>query len=223
MPSSPANSRSSRLFNLAARYTPHRVSHSDSGHHLDPQGTGEDQAYHRPSFSSRFVRPTSPALSDQSVQGSMPQEVSYPDDLAPPIMPYAPAPSHSRRSSFASSKTPDSPSKQRPPSLSINYVPAKFTKRHEPGQWAHRRAKQGGGRDAFAKDAHRMGEVGTVDDDEGVVFQLGKGGLKAKKKPKLRWNRFKWVLFCANTVVRASQLAPYTADRHSCSSMAWPV
>ena len=86
-------------------------------------------------------------------------------------------------------------------SLSVNYIPAKFTKLHAPGDWAHRRAKQGGGRDAFARNASRMGMMGTVDDDEGVVFQLGKGGLK-RKTPKLRWNRFKFVLFFANSLVR---------------------
>jgi hypothetical protein len=48
-----------------------------------------------------------------------------------------------------------------------------------------------------------MGQVGTVDDDEGTVFALGKGGLKQKKNPKLRWNRFKWVLMLANTLVSA--------------------
>jgi hypothetical protein len=47
-----------------------------------------------------------------------------------------------------------------------------------------------------------MGMVGTVDDDEGTVFALGKGGLKQKKQPKLRWNRFKWVLMLANVLVR---------------------
>lgn len=46
-----------------------------------------------------------------------------------------------------------------------------------------------------------MGQVGTVDDDEGVIFQVSESGLK-KKKPKLRWNRFKWVLFFATSVVR---------------------
>lgn len=97
---------------------------------------------------------------------------------------------------------------QRPSSLSLNYVPAKFTRLHAPGDHSlHRRTtKQGGGRDAFAKNASRMGEVGTVDDDEGVVFQLGKGGLRRKNKPKLRWNRFKWVLFVANTVVSAETI-----------------
>jgi hypothetical protein len=53
-----------------------------------------------------------------------------------------------------------------------------------------------------------MGMVGTVDDDEGTVFALGKGGVKQKKQPKLRWNRFKWVLMLANILVRltASEL-----------------
>ena len=60
--------------------------------------------------------------------------------------------------------------------------------------------KQGGGRDAFSKDAQRMGMMGTVDDDEGIAFQIGKNGLR-KKTPKLRWNRFKWILFVANSVV----------------------
>jgi hypothetical protein len=92
--------------------------------------------------------------------------------------------------------------KDRPSSLSVNYVPAKFTKLHQPGNWQGRnQKKQGGGRDAFASDAGRMGQVGTVDDDEGTVFALGKGGLKQKKKPKLRWNRFKWALMLANILV----------------------
>jgi len=121
------------------------------------------------------------------------------DDLPLPSRPYTDRPNSglsSRRSSVDSGKD----GKERPASLSINYVPSKFTKLHAPGDYAHRRAKTGGGRDAFGRDAQRMGMMGTVDDDEGVVFQLGKGGLK-KKKPKLRWNRFKWVLFVANTVV----------------------
>jgi hypothetical protein len=56
-----------------------------------------------------------------------------------------------------------------------------------------------------------MGTMGTVDDDEGVVFQLGKGGLK-KKKPKLRWNRFKWILFGANGVVSRPVVTFQVAD-----------
>ena len=129
--------------------------------------------------------------------------------LAPPTLPFRDSPRHegsglsSRRSSFASDKGSPGMGKTRPSSLSVNYVPAKFTKLHAPGDWAHRRAKVGGGRDAFARNASRMGMIGNVDDDEGVVFQLSKNGLK-QKKPKLRWNRFKFVLFFANTVVRPS-------------------
>lgn len=131
-------------------------------------------------------------------------QVSYNDRdpvLAPPIIPYgrSDSPLGSRRSSQTSL------SKDRPNSLSVNYVPAKFTKLHQPGSWQGRnQKKQGGGRDAFATNASRMGMVGTVDDDEGTVFALGKGGLKQKKQPKLRWNRFKWVLMLANTLVSLS-------------------
>ena len=50
-----------------------------------------------------------------------------------------------------------------------------------------------------------MGAVGFVDDDYGTEYKVGKGGLKKKDKKRkwgtLRWNRFKWVLFVANTVV----------------------
>ncbi|EIW71258.1 hypothetical protein TREMEDRAFT_37674, partial [Tremella mesenterica DSM 1558] len=136
------------------------------------------------------------------------QEVSYHDDLTPPTIPFvrdsimgSRSRSGSRRSSFSSDQEI-----KRPASLSVNYVPAKFTKKHEPGEAFHRRAKVGGGRDAFGPNAQRMGMLGTVDDDEGVVFQLGKNGLK-KKKPKLRWNRFKWILFAANGVLFISGMA----------------
>jgi len=130
------------------------------------------------------------------------------DDLLPPHRPFSTFDGtnggssglSSRRSSFSDKDG----LKERPPSLSLNYLPSKFTKKQPVGEHFHKRAKQGGGRDAFAKNAQRMGMMGTVDDDEGVVFQLGKGGLK-KKKPKLRWNRFKWILFACNTLVSVTR------------------
>ncbi len=151
-------------------------------------------------YGRRPLRSPSPALSDPfSSQNDHLSTMDGLDSLTPPTVPFR-GDEGSRRSSVSSDKY-SGMRKTRPSSLSVNYVPAKFTKLHAPGTWAHRRAKQGGGRDAFATDASRMGMMGTVDDDEGVVFQLGKGGLK-KKKPRLRWNRFKLVLFFANTVVR---------------------
>ncbi|KAK8847417.1 hypothetical protein IAR55_005275 [Kwoniella newhampshirensis] len=176
-------------------------------------------------------RASSPTYSDNmssnnhgSGGNNVPEVVRYrnDDDLVPPVAPFVPSGSNlsSRRSSLSflggggggggdkGDKDSSLLKNQRPSSLSLNYVPAKFTRLHAPGDHAHRRTtKQGGGRDAFAKNASRMGEVGTVDDDEGVVFQLGKGGLKRKNKPKLRWNRFKWVLFVANTVLIAYGMA----------------
>ena len=189
--------RRSRLFALA-------TGRSQSSHQALTSPGGLSPAQHTPraSFDRRSPSPsnyTDPFTSshghDNRVQGG-----DGMDDLLPPQRPF----SHvdgggsglsSRRSSFS-----DKDGKERPPSLSLNYLPSKFTKKHNTGQHLHKRAKQGGGRDAFARNASRMGMMGTVDDDEGVVFQLGKGGLK-KKKPKLRWNRFKWILFGCNTAV----------------------
>lgn len=152
---------------------------------------------------SRHSRTSSPSHSyHDPYNSSQGHGSNMSDGLLPPRRPFSTVDGDgsalsSRRSSFSSDKKGE-----RPPSLSINYLPAKFTRLHAPGDWAHRRSgKQGGGRDAFAKNASRMGMMGTVDDDEGVVYQLGKGGLK-KKRPKLRWNRFKWTLFVTNTVVR---------------------
>lgn len=122
--------------------------------------------------------------------------------LPPPNRPFASSPSSSR-SSLDVIERPGIGS--RPASLSINYVPTKFTK-HEPGTRLHRPAKRGGGREAFSDNANRMGGVGEDDDDapRDMTFQLGPGGLKDKNKKgkrKLRWNRFKWALFVANLVV----------------------
>lgn len=140
------------------------------------------------------------------------QQVEYQDQLLiPPNLPFSEVTGgqytgsqesqHSSYADLAALRERNRESRPASLSLSVNYVPTKFTKLHAQGDWAHRRAKQGGGRDAFAANAPRMGDLGTVDDDEGLVFQVGKGGLKAKHKPKLRWNRFKWILFVANSVV----------------------
>ncbi len=200
------SSRRSGFLNLGQRYR----RPSESGSTLQPLRSNPSSPTNH-----RILRSPSPAYSDPfSSQNGHSNVMDAPghDILTPPTVPFRDRESRSalaggsglssRRSSF-SDKGSDSLGmpKTRPSSLSVNYVPAKFTKLHAPGDWAHRKAKQGGGRDAFARNASRMGMLGAVDDDEGVVFQLGrKGGLK-RKKPKLRWNRFKFVLFAANTVV----------------------
>ncbi|KAG8942884.1 hypothetical protein FRC04_003459 [Tulasnella sp. 424] len=97
-------------------------------------------------------------------------------------------------------------------SLSINYLPSKFSRPHSPGI-SFRKAntkgglvKRGGGRDAFADGANRM--PGNNDTDyEGVnVDDWFKG-----KKPTLHWNRFKWIMFFTNTLLTVWTIAALIA------------
>ena len=129
--------------------------------------------------------------------------------LTPPNPPF----SALRPISMVSSSTisPSSSKQDVRNSLSVNYLPSKFSRPHSPGV-SYRKAnskngglvKRGGGRDAFAAGASRM--PGNNDEDyDGVAvdgwFQQNNG---KGKKPRLRWNRFKWVLFFTNTMVRSS-------------------
>ncbi|WWC59477.1 uncharacterized protein I303_102033 [Kwoniella dejecticola CBS 10117] len=212
------NKRRSKLSNLASKLpipnSDRFRRHSNASALLDPNSpTNSSHQSHNP-FSSynRAGSPTGSEGMSSTLHGHAPEQVNYrnDDDLVPPVAPFIPhsgdSPLSSRRSSTSLMNAEKGGvgdyGKNRQSSLSLNYVPAKFTKLHAPGDRLNRKAKQGGGRDAFAANAQRMGMMGTVDDDEGVVFQIGKGGLK-KKKPKLRWNRFKWVLFVANTILIA--------------------
>ncbi|WOO80716.1 uncharacterized protein LOC62_03G004233 [Vanrija pseudolonga] len=194
--------RSNKITDLANRALPSRARRDQSGSQYD-------------SFDGGYRRSPSPSIASSqdhalssNYHGAPMQEVQYHDDLLiPPSLPFSEvtggqySDQSSQHSSFVSLTDLRNNSKDKAPSLSVNYVPTKFTKLHAQGDWAHRRAKVGGGRDAFAANAQRMGDIGTVDDDNGLVFQLGKGGLKTKHKPKLRWNRFKWILFGANSVL----------------------
>ncbi|WWC86874.1 uncharacterized protein L201_001753 [Kwoniella dendrophila CBS 6074] len=230
------NKRKSKLMNLASKLPipiPH--THNTSGYsRRSSNASALLNSNSSPTASSNnhhnsFYRSNSPTgsegMSSSAIHGNNlnnQEIVNYrnDDDLIPPVAPFIPnsdSALSSRRSSSSllttgggGEKDIVKEGKNRQSSLSLNYVPAKFTKLHSPGDRLNhnvnfekqQKAKQGGGRDAFAANAQRMGMLGTVDDDEGVVFQIGKGGLK-KKKPKLRWNRFKWVLFVANTILIA--------------------
>lgn len=91
-------------------------------------------------------------------------------------------------------------------SLSVNYLPSKFSN----GMLVHPRnrkskkgltpgyPKMGGGVEAFRTGEARMG--GENEDEGGVPTR--KSWFGARPNKKLRWNRFKWVLFTANTFVR---------------------
>lgn len=121
------------------------------------------------------------------------------EPLNPPSAPFA----HSSGNSLRSMSPVPAPSEASGPvSLSVNYLPSKFS---QPG--FRKRGKphseqplipRGGGREAFRSDADRMPTEGDEDYDgmQGPIF--GKQG-----KRKLKWNRFKWQLFCANVLVGA--------------------
>ncbi|RDX44250.1 hypothetical protein OH76DRAFT_1359835 [Lentinus brumalis] len=130
--------------------------------------------------------------------------------LDPPNIPYG-----SRASSFRSmspkNDTPLMDSKGMPTSLSVNYLPSKFSSHVLTGGMKRRKGKgadgipipkRGGGREAFRANESRM--PGDGDDDyDGVNFGQGGGA----RKGRLRWNRFKWVLFLSNLVFSIYSLA----------------
>ena len=90
-------------------------------------------------------------------------------------------------------------------SLSINYLPSKFSDAvlynglKNRGKGLHLGPKRGGGREAFRSGEARMPGEGDEDYDgvQGNIF--GKEG--GRTQPRLRWNKFKWTLFCSNVLV----------------------
>lgn len=128
--------------------------------------------------------------------------------LEPPVAPFASqtapgSPTASQRSSAAPFSTSDGSTTN---ALSVNFVPSKFSRPILPGGIYKRKVKsgkgvsglalpkQGGGREAFKSGEARM--PGEKDEDyDGVDVS------RRTLKSKLRWNRFKCILFCANLVV----------------------
>ncbi|KAH0580930.1 hypothetical protein H2248_012083 [Termitomyces sp. 'cryptogamus'] len=96
-------------------------------------------------------------------------------------------------------------------SLTVNYLPSKFSSTLlTPGGSATRKRKstkgiesivpkRGGGVDAFKSGESRMGVPG--DDDYDNIWTNQKD-----RKTRLRWNRFKWVLFFANILLTCYSL-----------------
>jgi hypothetical protein len=131
--------------------------------------------------------------------------------LEPPTVPFAP---RSRSESMQSlSPKPDQHllNRSSSPSLSVNYVPSKFSpltnvRRRNKGGGAAL-PKNGGGREAFKAGEARMPAAGDEDYDgvQGGWFGGKEGG---RTKQRLRWTKFKWILFVANTCVRIPARCP---------------
>jgi hypothetical protein len=93
-------------------------------------------------------------------------------------------------------------------SLSQHYLPQKFAplsnirKRGAKPEHYTPIPKRGGGREAFAAGTSRM-PAANDEDYDGVQSGWfgGDGAAKGKGGGKLKWNRFKWILLVANTLV----------------------
>lgn len=119
--------------------------------------------------------------------------------LDPPMAPFS-GPSASQYSLRGGSPVTNTSSNV---SLTVNYVPSKFSApgaRKRKGEPAI--PKRGGGVEAFRSGESRM--PGQNDDDyDGVSsgWFMGKEGGRTPPR-KLRWTKFKWILFVANSLVR---------------------
>jgi len=132
--------------------------------------------------------------------------------LEPPALPFAS--NASVRSGSANSRT-GSPllRPQSTQSLSINYLPTKFSdavlyngiKNRRKSGVVHLGPKPGGGREAFRSGEARMPGEGDEDYDGVQGSFFGKEG--GRTPARLRWNRFKWTLFLSNFLFSAYSLA----------------
>jgi len=134
--------------------------------------------------------------------------------LEPPNAPFASSPRGSQSSLSPATSTPllRNDSTGSPVSLSVNYMPSKFsTALMTPGVGRRRKGKgmsanvpkRGGGREAFKSGEARMPGEGD-DDYDGVNSGWFGGKDGGRTKPRMRWNRFKWILFFSNVTVSIS-------------------
>lgn len=131
--------------------------------------------------------------------------------LNPPAAPFASASNSGSASEASLASPPPGPAGAPgapPVSLSVNYLPTKFSSTLlSPVNPRKRKGKgidpvlpkRGGGVEAFRTGEARMPGQDDDDDDDGPVFGA-KGG---KPSRRLRWNKFKWTLFICNIFVRA--------------------
>lgn len=139
----------------------------------------------------------------------------YAADLVPPTRPFGNTPASNRSSLTSLSAGSQKGDDKITTSLSVNYLPSKFSRPHSPGLHPRRTASnqklngknaiRGGGIAAFRTGENRM--PGANDDDYDGV-QVSGWGTMGGKGHRLRWNRFKWILFCMNCFVSALQQPP---------------
>jgi hypothetical protein len=91
-------------------------------------------------------------------------------------------------------------------SLSLNYVPAKFSNVLASGARRRRGGEKEAGEPAMARgggvDAFRKGEARMPDDRDDLHPVTSRRGWFDRSEMRSRWTRFKWVLFFFNFAVR---------------------
>lgn len=151
-----------------------------------------------------------------------PSSNPYPSDLVPPTRPFGGSTSNrSSLTSLASSqKGLNGSDSDKTTSLSVNYLPSKFSRPHSPGLHPRHVSSnpklkanaanpiRGGGLAAFRSGEARMADANDEDYD-GVQTQGG-WGVTGGKGHRLRWNRFKWILLFTNTLVCYDAFRPST-------------
>ncbi|GJJ12625.1 hypothetical protein Clacol_006868 [Clathrus columnatus] len=156
--------------------------------------------------------PFSPDSSESLPQtnGARTQPIPKMSTLAPPS-PFSPTLHHiasapgSLRADASMRSVPNPFSDKESVSLSVNYLPSKFSRPHSPGSYRRRKKgdngeedvdvpKRGGGREAFRTGEARMPGLGDEDYDGVMPDSTG-------KRPRMRWNKFKWTLFCSNLLL----------------------
>lgn len=183
-----------------------------------------------------YLDPPNPPFNARSGRESSSSTIQGGDDgrfgYASPIS------SLSRRNSFSGPDSTALTSADSNVSLTVNYLPHKFSnpllssagqRRRKPYRELKGRGdfslgagvvpKMGGGVDAFRRGESRMGGADDDDDDSERV-EDGSGASWAKKpsnikaSPKLRWNKFKWTLFFTNLLASPPSSVSSTFESH---------
>lgn len=183
---------------------------------IDPDP--EQPSFFSPVHSTRALRNMARELSNSREGRSLPASESNSSTYAnPPLSPDhsrdgSPAPSDSRATGYLTTDASNL-------SLSVNYLPSKFSTGMLAGGGSEARRrpaardsaglgvpKMGGGVDVFKSGEARMGGEGDGDDDDASAKNWFVRGRREHTSSygfnkKLRWNKFKWILFISNTIV----------------------
>ncbi|KAF8638110.1 hypothetical protein AX16_010571 [Volvariella volvacea WC 439] len=135
-------------------------------------------------------------------------------ETAKPFLEKPQAPFTSRRLSSRTNSETHLRSESSDVSLSVNYLPSKFSSNllQHTGARQRKIPKRGGGVDAFKGGEGRIPGQDDEDDDDGLFGSKEKtNGNAAASARKLKWNRFKWTLFGANIILGLTYLNTRTS------------